>query len=57
MPTRTDQQGLVEELVGRPAPKASTYRPGTNRPLDRVYPVLFIDAIMVKVRDGQQELV
>ena len=24
-----------------------------NRPLDRVYPVLFIDAIMVKVRDGQ----
>jgi putative transposase len=25
----------------------------TNRPLDRVYPVLFIDAIHVKVRDGQ----
>lgn len=24
-----------------------------NRPLDRVYPVLFIDAITVKVRDGQ----
>jgi len=24
-----------------------------NRPLDRVYPVMFIDAIMVKVRDGQ----
>ena len=24
-----------------------------NRPLDEVYPVLFIDAIMVKVRDGQ----
>ena len=24
-----------------------------NRPLDRVYPVLFVDAIMVKVRDGQ----
>jgi transposase-like protein len=24
-----------------------------NRPLDRVYPVLFIDAIRVKVRDGQ----
>ncbi|WP_239088146.1 IS256 family transposase [Planosporangium mesophilum] len=24
-----------------------------NRPLDKVYPVLFIDAIMVKVRDGQ----
>jgi len=24
-----------------------------NRPLDRVYPVIFIDAIMVKVRDGQ----
>jgi putative transposase len=24
-----------------------------NRPLDRVYPVLFIDALMVKVRDGQ----
>jgi putative transposase len=25
----------------------------SNRPLDRVYPVLFIDAIVVKVRDGQ----
>jgi putative transposase len=25
----------------------------SNRPLDRVYPVLFIDAIHVKVRDGQ----
>ncbi len=24
-----------------------------NRPLDRVYPVIFIDAIMVKIRDGQ----
>jgi putative transposase len=24
-----------------------------NRPLDRVYPVLFVDALMVKVRDGQ----
>jgi putative transposase len=24
-----------------------------NRPLDRVYPVLFVDAIVVKVRDGQ----
>ena len=24
-----------------------------DRPLDRVYPVVFIDAIMVKVRDGQ----
>jgi transposase-like protein len=24
-----------------------------NRPLDRVYPVIFIDAIVVKVRDGQ----
>jgi putative transposase len=24
-----------------------------NRPLDRVYPVLFIDALFVKIRDGQ----
>ncbi|GAB6919801.1 hypothetical protein JCM9803A_02510 [Rhodococcus erythropolis] len=24
-----------------------------NRPLDRVYPVMFIDAVHVKVRDGQ----
>jgi putative transposase len=24
-----------------------------NRPLDRVYPVVFVDAIMVKVREGQ----
>lgn len=26
---------------------------GANRPLDRVYPVVFIDAFHVKVRDGQ----
>jgi putative transposase len=25
----------------------------TNRPLDRVYPMVFIDASHVKVRDGQ----
>ncbi len=24
-----------------------------NRPLDRVYPVVFVDAIMVKIRDGK----
>lgn len=24
-----------------------------NRPLDRVYPVIFIDCIVVKIRDGQ----
>src|ERR687884_5645 len=24
-----------------------------NRPLDRVYPVLFVDALVVKIRDGQ----
>jgi putative transposase len=24
-----------------------------NRPLDRVYPVVFLDAIVVKIRDGQ----
>ena len=24
-----------------------------NRPLDAVYPVIFIDAIVVKIRDGQ----
>jgi transposase-like protein len=24
-----------------------------NRPLDRVYPVIFIDAVVVKIRDGQ----
>ncbi len=24
-----------------------------NRPLDKVYPVIFVDAIVVKVRDGQ----
>ena len=24
-----------------------------NRPLDRVYPVMFVDAIMVKIRDGR----
>ena len=23
-----------------------------NRPLDRVYPVVFVDAIVVKIRDG-----
>jgi transposase-like protein len=25
----------------------------SNRPLDRVYPVIFVDALVVKVRDGQ----
>src|SRR5689334_1394748 len=25
----------------------------SNRPLDQVYPVIFVDAIVVKVRDGQ----
>jgi len=24
-----------------------------NRPLDRIYPVIFIDAMVVKIRDGQ----
>ena len=24
-----------------------------SRPLDRIYPVVLIDAIMVKIRDGQ----
>ena len=34
-------QRLVEELAEWQA-----------RPLDRVYPVVFIDALMVKIRDG-----
>src|SRR5438105_8522468 len=38
----------VRTAVTAPAP-----RPWKNRPLDRVYPVMFIDAIVVKVRDGQ----
>ena len=33
---------VVEDLLG-----------WQNRPLDRVYPVLLIDAIVVKIRDGQ----
>jgi putative transposase len=33
---------IVEDLLG-----------WQNRPLDRVYPVLLIDAIVVKIRDGQ----
>jgi transposase-like protein len=33
---------VVDELVAR-----------QNRPLDRVYPVLFVDAIHVTIRDGQ----
>ena len=28
----------------------------SNRPLDRVYPVLFVDAINVKIRDGQSRI-
>ena len=32
---------MVEELQGWQA-----------RPLDRVYPVVFIDALMIKIRDG-----
>ena len=38
--TITDR--VVEDMVG-----------WQNRPLDRVYPVIFIDAIHVKIRDGQ----
>lgn len=33
---------VLEEMTGR-----------QNRPLDSVHPVVFIDAIVVKIRDGQ----
>jgi putative transposase len=38
--------GIAEKVIG----EMTEWR---NRPLDRVYPVVFIDAIHVKARDGQ----
>lgn len=43
---------------GRPSPPSPTrssrvWSTGRTRPLDPVYPVIFIDAIHVKIRDGQ----
>ena len=37
---------ITEKIVGELAEWSS-------RPLDPVYPVIFVDAIVVKVRDGQ----
>lgn len=37
---------ITEKVAGELAERA-------NRPLDTIYPVIFIDAIVVKVRDGQ----
>jgi putative transposase len=37
-----DHRPILDDLIG-----------WQNRPLDRIYPVLLIDAIVVKIRDGQ----
>jgi putative transposase len=46
--------GVSKDTISRITDKVITeMTEWVNRPLDRVYPVLFIDAIVVKVRDGQ----
>jgi transposase-like protein len=41
---------LISKVTDKVVDELTTWQ---NRPLDRVYPVLFIDAIHVKIRDGQ----
>ncbi|WP_130416687.1 IS256 family transposase [Xylanimonas ulmi] len=45
---------VSQDTIGRIAEKVSgEMAEWANRPLDRVFPVIFVDAIVVKVRDGQ----
>jgi len=41
---------LVSKVTDKVVEELTSWQ---SRPLDRVYPVLFVDAIMVKIRDGQ----
>ena len=40
----------ISKITGRVLDEMADWQ---NRPLDRVYPVIFIDALVVKIRDGQ----
>ena len=45
---------VSQDTIGRIAEKVSgEMAEWASRPLDRVYPVIFVDAIVIKVRDGQ----
>jgi transposase-like protein len=41
--------GLIPRVTGAVAEELAQWQ---SRPLDAVYPVIFIDALMVKIRDG-----
>jgi transposase-like protein len=43
-------RGTISRITDRVIGEMSEWQ---NRPLDRVYPVIFIDALVVKIRDGQ----
>jgi len=43
-------EGTISPITDRIVAEMSGWQ---NRPLDRVYPVVFIDAMVVKIRDGQ----
>lgn len=40
----------ISKIIDRVVEEMTSWQ---DRPLDRVYPVIFIDALVVKVRDGQ----
>jgi transposase-like protein len=44
--------GVDEMVISLPSPTRSWRAEWQNRPLDAVYPVVFIDAIHVEIRDG-----
>ena len=44
---------MSKDTISKITDRWSRRCPPVNRPLDPVYPVIFVDAIMVKVRDGQ----
>jgi transposase-like protein len=46
----TVSRDIISRITDKVIEEMTEWR---NRPLDRVYPVLFIDAIVVKIRDGQ----
>src|SRR5664279_2709302 len=52
-PRCTGPRSAKTPSPGSPTRCWRTCRPGPRRPLQRVYAAIFIDAIVVKVRDGQ----
>src|SRR5258708_10092759 len=46
------RRSLVSWSPRSPTPSPAILASGRTGPLDRLYPVLFVDAIVVKIRDG-----